>query len=304
MATADFELTMTVNGEKEDLLSILNVLKRYDEGEKGVYFSSIEINKNEESVNIDEIDDDEMEFFATPDNTPLTISAIGPYGHYGELNDVDIFRDIAEAAPEAYFEAEITGNTTYTVQSLNCELKDKILHIKTYFESNEEGPEAYIQYVLKLLPYNKFIDLFKVKSDDFDEDSYSEFIDDVSTYQDECFIDMEYDEFMENLNAYSADSELDEDEYEEIINSLQELNIRGYYEFMEDYDAGTSEELDYDPIAKSYIGNQKNIFKSNQAYNVTDIMKDSLRKKGLPCDDEAVSKLSLEEAYSLIAEIF
>ncbi len=299
MATADFEFEMTVDGKTEDTLSVLRVLKVYSEGEKGIYFSSIELTKDDETVDFDDMDWDEINDFITTDNTSLNIHALGPYGRYGELNDIDIFRDMAEAAPEAYFNVEITGSTTYTVQSLNCELKDKILHIKTYFESNEAGPEAYVEYVLKLLPYNKFIELFNIDTDQFDDDSYSEFISDVGVYQDDCFTHMEYDEFMENLKAHSGCSMLQDDEYEEIMEDLRKLNILGYYEFIEDYDAGTSKELEYDPIAKAYIGNAP-ILKSNQVYNVTDVMREYLRKKGLPYDDESIAKLSLEDAYAIL----
>lgn len=305
MATADFEFKMTVNGKTEELISILKVLRRYNEGENGVYFSGIDLNGEHLSLiklkKGKEMDDDEIIDFVLSNDSPLTISALGPYGHYSELNDVDIFRDMAEAAPEAAFEGHISGFTSYTEQYLDCKLSDKILHITTYFEANEESADAYIEYVLKLLPYEKFIELFHVDEEQFSEDSYQEFINDICVDQDDCLTDIDYDEFVDNLQMYVEDFEIEESEYEEIMEKLQELNIEGYYDFHYDYEAGEKTELDYDPIAKKYIGNEKNILKSNTVYDVTDEIKEYLCKNNLPYDDDTIANLSVEDVYSIMA---
>ena len=238
MATADFDLTMNVECELEEAKALIEVLRKYSEGEKGVYFSYMEVDGND-------VEDDLEDFFDDFDGA-MEVTALGPYGSYMMLNDVDIFRDLAEVAPNAKFDAEITGCTSYTEQSINCELEDGILHISTYFESNDDAPEAYEKYFLGKVPYQYFIDFFGIDGDEFDEDSYKTLINDVFCYFDgDSFEEIEYDEFIGNLNF-----EIDEDTFNEFVSNIDAMN---FYEFRDESKCGIEEEFFYDPTTKQYV---------------------------------------------------
>ena len=239
MATADFELNMNIECELEEAQSLVEVLKKYSEGFDGVYFTSMEANGFD-------VEDDLEEFFDEFDGT-IEVTAFGPYGSYMMLNDIDIFRDLAKAAPNAKFDAEIAGCTSYTEQSINCELEDGILHISTYFESNDEAPEAYEEYFLSKVPHQHFIDFFGIDSDEFDEDAYKTFINDVFCYFDDSFEELDYDEFTGNLDL---DIEIDEDTFNEFVSGIDAMN---FYEFRDESECGIYEEFYYDPINNKYI---------------------------------------------------
>jgi hypothetical protein len=202
-------------------------------------------------------------------NHPVHISAAGPYGHYNFLNDVDIFRDMAEAAPEATFTAEITGGRTYSKEWLRCKLENKILSISSYFEDINEGPDSYIEYFTKKISYKKFLKLFKVSNDDFDEDAYEEFIE--FSLRDNYITDMEYDDFMDELEV---ESELTEEDFECVMEKLRDLSIKSYDDFMQNMELGRNDKWQYDPVSKKYIDQNPSILKFDQVYDDDDCADD------------------------------
>ena len=296
MATADFELNMTINGTNEELATMLAVFKRYIEGEKGVYFNWPSVTRSDEEIDLEESTSKEILEFLEESEGEVEITASGPYGHYGMLNDVDLFRDMAEAAPNASLEAEITGTTTYTEQSLNCNLENRILHISTFFEANEEEGDVYAEYFTGKLPYEKFIRLFQVTDEDFDEDVYADFITDTFQYEEKTLADMNYDEFMEALDVAS---DLDEEGFEAVMKEIRAMDWQNFYEVREDADLGFEDEMDYDPIAKAYVGRPAPM-KCGEVVSANEIIRSGLQAMGRPSDDAAIADLSVEEAYDAL----
>lgn len=240
MATADFDLSIHIEACKEDALNLIEVLRKYNNGEKGVYFSFMEVEENDIEDDLDELLEEE--------DVELEVTALGPYGSYMFLNDVDLFRDMAVAAPDAYFEAEINGGTTYTEQSLNATLEEGILHIETYFLSNDDVPDAYEDYFVSIVPYHAFIAYFGIDENELDEDDYRTFVNDVFCFFDEdSFEQMDYDDFVGNLDI---ETEIDEDTFKKFIS---ELDILNYYDFQDEYEGGDEEEFDWNPLTQEYI---------------------------------------------------
>ena len=302
MATADFEFSMTAHGNTNELCLLANILKHYTTDETNVYFRFAKLQKGNEIAEIAELNNEELLDFILQNEGDFSLSASGPFGKYGELNDVDIFRDMAEAAPNAEFQGEITGNTTYTMQNLNCTLKNKILHITAYFENNDESVDAYTEYFIKKLPYKKFVKLFQLDSDEFDKYTYTDFIYDAFIFNEYSIADMDLEELLEELCEY-ASPELEEEEYDSISEKLEKysLSILSYQDFCDSYDGGTTTVLDYDPIAKTYINADQPIFKSNQVYEINDLIKAYLKENGFPYDNEAVAALAVEDVYGILA---
>jgi len=296
--TADFEFSITIHGTIEEIFSILEVMTPYTTGKKSAYFDFPNITVNEEELYIDFEDEDELRAAIEESNGTITLSAGGPYGSYCGLDEIDIFRDMAAAAPNASFDGEITGGTSYTEESIVCELKDKILHVSSSFLSNDEIPEYYLEYFKKQLPYKMFIEKFKIDPEQFSEDDYDEFVDDTFLYEEFNIADMDFDEFIESLEV---DCDLEPEEFEAVKEELSSLTILPFEEFMDDCDAGDVEEYDYDPITKTYIGREKQPTKPNTAYELTDTIRDYLKSHDLPYDDEAIDSLSLDDVYAIVA---
>ena len=296
MSTADFELNMTINGTNEELATMLAVFKKYIEGEDGVYFNWPSVTRSGEEIDLEESTPEEILEFLEGSEGEVEITAGGPFGHYGQLNDVDLFRDMAEAAPDAELDAEITGSSTYTTESLNCNLENRILHINTFFESSDDERDALVTYFTSKLPYQKFVRLFQVTDEDFDEDAYETFINDTFMLEETTLADMDYDEFMEALDA---ESDLDEDGFEAVMEKIRAMDWKNFYEVREDAEEDFEDEMDYDPIAKAYVGREAPM-KCGEVVSANEIIRSGLQAMGRPSDDAALAGLSVEEAYDAL----
>ena len=181
-----------------------------------------------------------------------------PLAHV-ELNDINIFREMSEVAPDAFFEAEITGCTDYTEQSLKAVLMNRRLKITQTYEENDEVPEAYLEYIIEKLPYRDFLKFFKLSSDDLDEDLYEDMMNDIATetWDEESLFDMEYDDFIGTLEAFDVETELEKEDYDAAVEAIRELNIESGKSFAEGYQGGSETTLLYDPIVKAYIWNSE-----------------------------------------------
>lgn len=248
MGIADFTVNMTLRGTHEEVEALEGAFKEYVAGKNGVSFSDYSTSNRRDGC--------------------VKIVTSGPWGRYGVLNDVDVFRDMAEAAPNASFEAEISGNTTYTYQSLKASLSNGILHISTFIEGNEEADEAYSAYFQEVLPYDKFIELFHLDEDEFDEVAYDDFTLSEIT---EDFSEWDYDRFMETFEDFLAE-DIDEAAFEEIWGDLLALNIQSFddFRFANEDSFGSKDEMDYDPVAKAYVGRPAPL-KSGRVYTAAEL---------------------------------
>lgn len=252
--TVFYKLELKLYGDEEQIKGMLGVVGLYsNKGDKPAYFSVMKVNGKD--IDFSNITDEVVT------SGSVVVTALGPYGLYGELNDVSIFRDLAEAFPKGAFTAEISGNGQYEVQNLKCELKDGMLNIETFFESYEEAFDAWVEDVMKKLPLKKFKKLFKIEGEDFDKESYrnvlnamgGDFWDDLS--------EMEFDDFASYLEGNDGETELEEDEFSEIMeNKLPELGIVSEDDFEGEYEGGSTSHFIYDPVAKSYTGKEKLLF--------------------------------------------
>ena len=134
-------------------------------------------------------------------------------------------------------------------------LKNRKLKITSTYEENNEVSEAYLKYVTEKLPYRDFLKIFKLSSDDLDEDLYEDMMNDIATetWDEELLFDMEYDDFIGTLEAFDVETELDEEDYDAAIEKIRELYIESGRAFAEDYHGGSKTILVFDPILKSYV---------------------------------------------------
>ena len=148
MGAADFNTGMTLEGSRDELLAMLNVVKdyvtkkryQYRENRDCAYLMSAHINGPNESglgAHLSEMNDDDILKFIDNHNGVVEIDASGPYGVFGFLDEVDLFRDIAEAAPNAKLVGGMGGFNSGGDMAASFELKDGLLHCK-YFQGEDE----------------------------------------------------------------------------------------------------------------------------------------------------------------------
>ncbi|MBR3242599.1 MAG: hypothetical protein IKF90_07880 [Parasporobacterium sp.] len=293
--TADYQLELTMSGTMDDLKKMLEVIRLYT-GERPQSFSAIKCNGK--AVDLNSITDELICELAA--NGKIKVTALGPWGRYGQLIDVKIFNEMAEEAPDASFNAEVSGNGQYEVQNLKCELKEKLLNITTYFEANDSAGEAWADVFEEKIPFDTFIELFQISGEE-SEDFYYGFIQDAESCCYSDFGDMDFDEFEALLEDYEADTSLEEDELVEIMeHKLMEYGVKCPSEYETEIECGVSTDYIYDPVAKSYIGENHPPIPFGSVENANDILSKGLAAQGLPSDKEAVENLSIDEAYEAL----
>ncbi len=240
---ADYYLKLKIFEDEEQIKGMLEIVGKYDE--TGIqYFRSVEV--NEKSIDFSNIP---AEVIA---GESVIITAEGPYGDYYELNDVSIFRDLAEAFPQGKFIGNIDGCGTYESQSLYCELKDGMLYINICFKSSEGAADAWEEDVMEKLPLEKFNKLYKIKGENYNEENYKSLWGEIiCLFGDWVF--MTFEGFKNCLKYYGQETELEEKEFEKIQNeTISELGIESFDEFERCYE-GFEKNLVYDPVKKSYV---------------------------------------------------
>ena len=294
--TADYQLELTMKGTSEEFKGMLGVLALYT-GDRPQSFSGIRVSGKE--IDLKNVTEDIISEVSSSGS--ISITANGPWGSYGELNDVGLFREMAEVAPNASFTAEISGNGQYEVQNLKCELKDRMLNITTYFESNDAAGEEYAEDFVKKLPYGKFKKLFRVSGDGFDKKAYNYFAEHMIDVFRDSFEDAYYDEFVEWLEDSDGETELDEEEFSEIASSkLEPLGIMTGDDFENSHECGATNEYVYDPVAMAYVGKKKPMFVNGRIENANGLIAAGLKAQGLPSDEDSVANLSIEDAYAAL----
>ena len=124
-----FNTKIWIKGTLDDKVNLLNVLQKYVIGDTEVKFPDFQVKISAKQAKLSELDETGLRDFVSNDGELKVSTVWGPYGRYVKLNDIDIFRKMSEAAPDAFFEAEITGCTDYTEQSLKAVLKNRKLKI-------------------------------------------------------------------------------------------------------------------------------------------------------------------------------
>jgi len=185
-----------------------------------------------------------------------SFTAHGPYGKFDELNDVDVFREMAQAVPTAAFEADMEGEDSYSESELHCNLQNGILTIETSYTVTEDEDRAYLEYVIGKMPYEKFIIMYGIELDSLPEDDYEDFVNDlIIDYGEEEYgpFDLEYNDLVASLENYGGEITLDEEAYELARNQMKQLGIQPSYDFNDNCDSAVRKSYRFDTMTGQYI---------------------------------------------------
>ncbi len=253
--SADLNTAITFHGNKAELSAIMKVLRTYETEKLEQYRTQrncgyinwVTVSGASGECRTEKMTDEEIESFASTAGTKVIINASGPWGVFNFPGDVGLFEAMADVAPNAMFTGHMDGFITGADVSCSVELRGGLMHISEYAIPDEEFPELYTEDFKKKLPYAKFCKLFKVDKEEFDKDSYEEFIYEAG---DEGFpSDIDYDTFVDLCYG----SEIDEDMFDEAIEKVAELGIVDFDTFRDDIDRDEyAEKHIYDPKTKTY----------------------------------------------------
>lgn len=236
MSSAYYETKGKMKGSVRDIVDMTEVLRGYTQGVKDAYFMNLK--------------------FAEDAEGEASFSADGPYGKFDGLNDVDVFREMAKAAPMASFEAEVEGGDDYAQSELHCCLKDGALRIEVSTNNTEDDDRAYLEHVLDKMPYEKFIAMYGIEPDSLAEDEYEDFVSDlIIDYGEEENgpFDLDYGDLTDLLDNYGAEMTLDEEAYEVVREQAVALGIRAECDFREEHDHSVTETFVFDAMTGQYI---------------------------------------------------
>lgn len=156
--SADFNTSIKMSGTKEEVLAMLAVAKKYAtekqqqyrEKRDCEYFVSIYIKSARDTgfglgESLVEMADEALGKLLDDCNCAVCVNASGPYGVFGTLDELFVFEEMAEAAPNATFTADIDGFNSGGCQRAKFVLENKLLHISAYSEEEdfdyEDGDE-------------------------------------------------------------------------------------------------------------------------------------------------------------------
>ena len=235
MGSAFYETKGVIKGTAGELAAFAQILGKYTGKSEGIYFMACSF----EAKNGDEI--------------PFTAS--GPYGKFDRLLDVPVFREMAEAAPHAFFDIQVSGNTDFTEEEIKYQLAEGKLRIETESSDNGDDDEAYLEYVIEKMPYAQFVEIYQIDPDSFEEDSYEDFINDliIDADEDGSPFDLEFADFRDLLEGYGGKTVLKEETWPEAAMKTESLAILPAYDYREENDHTESECFVYDPIARKWL---------------------------------------------------
>ena len=244
--TVEFNFELVFKGTVEEIRNIINVVESYNR-DSAVRLDVVEINND---IKPSVITDEYIEELAALDE--IIITASGPYGNYEHLKEVDIFKKIAESAPDAYFEGEIRGGSSYDTQKLTAKLEGKLLKVSITVEDNSAPENAWCEYFAKKINLKKFKSLFKVDGEDLDKESYIDLINIIAFDYDGLSV-MQYDDFIDCLESMDLETDIEEDQFCETIDKIfNDLEVEDVGDYSGEYDVDKFE-YTYDPITKKEI---------------------------------------------------
>ena len=150
MGASDFNTGARIQGTNKEVLDILKVIHSYEtdkreqyrEKRNCPYLMSVQISGDDDDFNqqkhLSDFSDDELIAYIEDKGCVVCVNASGPYGIFGLLEEVDLFHDMAEAAPNATFSGGMGGFGTGGDQCAGFELKDGLLYCKYSLPSDDE----------------------------------------------------------------------------------------------------------------------------------------------------------------------
>ena len=141
MGAADFSTHVRLEGTEEELFEMLKVIKtyavdkrqQYAKNKDCAYLLSVFIGRFQVeglAPKIDAMTDEELMAFVKERKGVVLVDASGPYGRFWGLQDMKMFHEMAEAAPNAKFNGSVSGFDPGGTHAAELILADGLLNCK------------------------------------------------------------------------------------------------------------------------------------------------------------------------------
>ena len=232
--SADLNTEIRIQGNKDDVLNVLKVLRLYHKGKEKVYIDIVNVSFNNKKYEIREgTKDTELEKITktnlkTPksDDVPfMEIEFGGPWGRFETPASSGIFEALADVAGEATFSGQTTGFVTGADVTTKVNYSEHKLKITECYVPNEAYGDNYIECFKNNISASKFARTFKLDKIN-DEFVYNEFISDFLV-EDPLLEYTNFEEFKDfwNLEGAISCKIKDESEFIDCLNKYRELSI-------------------------------------------------------------------------------
>ena len=188
----------------------------------------------------------------------VTFSADGPHGGFCGLDDMDVFRKMASAAPEMTMEASIRGceenfSYTRTDEALFCRLDRGILTTEISYITRGQS-KTYEEYIAGALPYEKYTLIFGIEPGTLAKDDYERFIDCLVFHGFDSPLDLELEEYSELLGRFNGKTTLDRRTYDAACEKAKHAGLITFPEFLDLISTVETEVRRFDARTGKYIG--------------------------------------------------
>ncbi len=194
-----------LKGSPEELAAMIAVMRGYDGEEHETFFEDLALSRGTENRTLlrDLPEEDTAAWIGGAEG--IAFSGEGPYDDCHGPQDVSLFREMAMAAPKAFFEVKTTGGgLDWTEEAVFC-LRGGTMRTKISILDYMEEDDAYRAYALEKVPYERFLRLFGIGSDTFSEDRYRDLMNDLIAEfgeDEEGPFAVSYEEFCDFLRSY------------------------------------------------------------------------------------------------------
>lgn len=177
--TSNLSTTFVFGGTNDDIKAMLEQVRpSFVRSKESNYYFDFGISSDFEKY-VDELLSKKDEYGY------VTIDTVGPFGQVEPNLDLDLFRRMADAAPNGEFRVEITGDITYSSHEAKAELKKGLLTFHSSYY-NYDDVTTKISNILteKVHDSDGFAKTFKITSDDEDfqiEDVFDDFVNMIDT---------------------------------------------------------------------------------------------------------------------------
>ena len=131
---AEFNTEITVRGASDELAALAEVLWESKNQPAGITLRKIKTNGENHDLFL--ASKEGFLSIVSETKTGFEVEADGPYGRFAFLDEVSLFTDMADAAPNAYFDGHMYGESDGAgcYESAYAELKDGTLSMRYKYE--------------------------------------------------------------------------------------------------------------------------------------------------------------------------
>ena len=208
MSNYEVHTEIRIEASEKDAIAILEMLEKFEKKYEDIEKTVVEI--GDKKLSLDQFDYSDISKYATDENVNMFVFTDGPIDESLEIYDsmfsilVDdsMFRILAASAPEAFFSACTVANSDDSEEKMECVLSNRKLTVIRSTAAENADVEDYLCYLTECIPYDKFIETFKISSDSLPEEYYS----DMFFYTD-FELDSLYEEIIDILDEEGIDYE-------------------------------------------------------------------------------------------------